>query len=497
MVESRTRIVVIGAGISGLAAAYFIHRGSDCAQVEVIVLEGSGRAGGVIATEVAAGAVIDKGPEAFLTAKPQVVDLVRELGLTHSVISTNEKHRRTFIARRSKLHPMPDGFVLFAPTKFRPWLTTGVVSVPCKIRMAMDLVIPRKGDAVDESLADFVQRRLGQEAFTQLAEPMIAGIYGGDARLLSSKCTVPQMVQYEAECGSIIRGLWKQKLQKKDGRNSAVAGSRYGLFASFDRGMQVLIDGLLRHLPAGSVCLNTPVDHIVHSTLPEYGYEICLCSGKRIGAHSVVVATPANIAGQLLCPINASLGHKLRQIAYAPTVIVNLLFYRKDIRHALDGFGFVVPPKEGRFTSACTFTSIKFGGRTEEDKVLLRVSLSREGQSLLDGASNQDVVAALLKDLEDYVGVERPPLQVWVTRHDNALPQYEVGHLERMQDLHAELGGCDDLYLAGNAYSGIGIPDCLASARRAADAVLNKLRIRRRDDFQQPTSEQLSYTPLG
>lgn len=497
MLESRTRIVVIGAGISGLAAAYFIHRESEGSRVEVMVLEGSDRAGGVIATEVASDLVIDKGPEAFLTAKPQVLDLVRELGLTQSVISTNQKHQRTFIARRNKLHPMPDGFVLFAPTKFRPWATTGVVSLPGKVRMAMDLVIPRKTDAEDESLADFVQRRLGQEAFRQLAEPMIAGIYGGDARLLSARCTVPQMVQHEAECGSIIRGLWNQKKSQKDGRNSSVAGSRYGLFASFDKGMQVLIEGLLGHLPQGSVCLNTPVDYIVRSSLPEYQWEICLQNGKRIGAHIVVVATPANVAGQLLSTLNATLGQKLRQIRYAPAVIVNLLFYRRDIRHTLDGFGFVVPPKDGRCTSACTFSSIKFGGRVGDDKVLLRMSLSREGHSLLDAAGDHDVVDTLLQDLKEYMGIATPPLRTWVTRHHNALPQYEVGHMQRMQELQGELDGYDDLYLAGNAYGGIGIPDCLASARRAADAVLNKIRIHRKDDLQKSPSDQLSYTPRG
>jgi oxygen-dependent protoporphyrinogen oxidase len=473
----KTRVVVIGAGISGLAAAFFVHRESTGSKVDLIVVDSADQPGGVIATRATDEAVIEQGPEAFLTAKPEALDLVQQLGLTKRLISTNDLYRRTFIARGDKLHPLPDGFVMFAPTRWQGWAATGMISASAKVRMAMDLVLPRKSDLQDESLADFVQRRLGREALQQLAEPLIAGIYGGDAQELSAKCTVPLMVQYEREYGSIIRGLWRQsRTGNGAGSSSASTGPRYGLFASFDKGMQALTDELLRNLPEGTVRMNSPVDFILRSECN--AYEVRCRDGKRILADLIIIATPANIAGELLTSLDSVLGHKLRQIAYRPATMVNLVFSRQDIEHALNGFGFVVPPREERCMGACTFSSIKFAGRTANDKVLMRISLSKIGHQRFHCATDAEIIHGLLQDLATFVGVKAPPLESMVTRHPNALPQYEVGHMARIGELQERLVNVDGLFLAGNAYGGIGIPDCIASSKKAAQSVVSKIQER-------------------
>jgi protoporphyrinogen/coproporphyrinogen III oxidase len=483
------RVVIIGGGITGLAAAHRLHRQTD-QKFDVVLLEAGSRLGGVLKTTRRDGFLIEGGADSFISEKPEAIELAKQLGLESRLIETNEQHRRSFIVRRGRLVPVPDGFQLMAPARIWPFITSDIFSWAGKARMALDLLIPRRqvrnGDD-DESLAQFVRRRLGREALERMAQPMIGGIYTADPEKLSLRATLPRFLDMEREHGSVIRAMWKQVRTAGDSNasgNSATAGvgskaaslgtsgARYSLFQSLDQGMQVLVDELARQLPEGMVHRNTSATSLAVDKSTKH-WQIKLGDNSSIACDAVCLAVPAYTAATLLRETEAELSQSLDRISYASTATINLAFRRSDVPHALDGFGFVVPFIEKRSILACTFSSVKFPGRAPADHVLLRAFVGGALQPELFELDEDEMVHRVREDLQDLLGINQPPLFTVVEKWRRSMPQYHVGHLELVSQIQARVQTLSGLQLAGNAYGGAGVPDCVRSGEAAASNIIS------------------------
>jgi len=453
-----SHIIIIGGGISGLAAA---HRLSE-QQVRVTLLEASPRLGGTIQTEHRDGFLLERGPDSFISEKPQALELAKRLGLESRLVQTNEQFRRSFIVRDGRLRAVPEGFQLLAPSRLWPFITSDIFSVAGKARMAADLLLPRKSTNGDESLASFVRRRLGTEALERMAQPMVGGIYTADPETLSLRATLPRFLEMEREHRSLILAMLRQGRAQKVG----TSGARYSLFLTFDQGMQVLVDALAQQVKA-DIRLNTRVVRLKHDGS---GWTITTSKGV-INADAICVALPAYLAASLLDNVNERLADKLRQIKYASTATINFAYRRAAITHPLNGFGFVVPFVEKRSLIACTFSSVKFSGRAPEGHVLLRAFAGGALQPEIFALDEGEMRVRVESDLRELLGITEEPLFVEVAKWKDSMPQYEVGHLEQVNAIEKLVGEIPGLTLAGNAYRGAGIPDCIRSGERAANTI--------------------------
>lgn len=474
------RVAIIGAGIAGLAAAHrLLERSAETGEpLELLIFESGSRLGGIIKTEERDGFLLEQGPDSFITEKPAAIELARRLGLESHLIQTNETHRRSFIVRGSQLIPVPAGFQLIAPTQFWPFFNSEIMSWSGKARMALDLVLPRlkANGSTDESLAQFIRRRLGREALERVAQPMIGGIYTADPEKLSLQATMPRLIELERKHRSLIRALRKER--ESDEVQSQTRGARYSLFASFDRGMQVLSDRLAAKLAATGIALRTRVT-AVDLDRTSMQWQVRAEHGPAITVDAVCLAVPAYVAASLLVETDVLLAAGLKQITYESTATVNLAYRRADIPHPLDGFGFVVPFIEKRSLMACTFSSIKFAGRAPHDFVLLRAFVGGALQAELVELEEAEMLARVRGDLKDLLGIENAPIFSTVARWPQSMPQYEIGHTARVIKITERLAALPGLALAGNAYFGVGIPDCIRSGETAADslfAALHKAR---------------------
>jgi oxygen-dependent protoporphyrinogen oxidase len=444
--------------------------------MEVILLESSGRLGGTIATYCQDGLLMEQGPDCFLSAKPWSVRLCEELGLGDELISTTSQYRQSFIVRAGRLVPVPQGFYLMVPGSWRSLLSTPVFSWRGKVRMALDLIVPRRTTTDDESLAQFVTRRLGREALERMAQPMVGGIYTADPQYLSMRATMPQFLEMEQRHGSLIRAMLQKQRSASSATPAGTSGARYGLFVSFRHGMQTLVETLAARLPDGTVRLSTPVRRLQHSAETRR-WLVHLDQQPALAADAVCMSLPAPQAGQLLHAVDDTLATALQAIPYASSAIVNLVCGRAQVAHPLDGMGFVVPAIEQRALLACSFSSVKFAGRAPQEQVLLRAfvggALQQEQLAHSDAEIQQDVV----HDLRQLLGLTGAPLAISVTRHLAAMPQYHVGHLDRVAHIASRLAHYPGLELAGNAYHGVGIPDCIHSAEKAAQTLLAYLGV--------------------
>ncbi len=472
---NRKRAVVIGGGITGLTACYRLTQQAQAGDLplDVVLLEASERLGGVIATRREDGLLLEEGPDCFLTTKPWGVELCDELGLNPELIATTTEPRQSFIVRRGKLVPVPQGVYLMAPGSLWPFVTTPAFSWPGKLRMALDLALPRRTSEDDESLADFVTRRLGREALERMAQPMVGAIYPADPRRLSMRATMPQFLEMERCHRSLILALRRRQRQAST-QQPGVSGARYGLFASFRHGMQTLVDALADRLPASTVRLQTPV-HSVRRDPDSQRWIVSSQDGPDLEADSLCLALAAPQAARLLSGLDPKLAAGLHDIPYASSAIVTLTCDRADIAHPLDGMGFVVPAVEQRSLIACSFSSVKFAGRAPAGKVLLRAFVGgalQQEQALWPDTKLQDAVC---RDLRQLLGLTGTPTLCLVSRHASAMPQYHVGHLARVECLEAAVRRWPGLALAGNACHGVGVPDCIRSGDAAARDLLRGL----------------------
>ena len=466
-------VAIIGAGISGLAAAYDLDRLARDAGVaiEMSILEASQRAGGVIETVRRDDLTMELGPDSIVIDKPWGIELCREIGLDDSVIPTRQSGGGSFIARGTELMPVPDGFHLMAPSRLTPFAMSRLISPAGKLRMAADLLIPRKQGDTDESLADFVRRRLGTEALERIAQPMVGGIYTADPEKLSLKATMPRFIEMEQRHGSLIRAMVSGRRSNPTPRDTR--GPRYDLFIALRDGLGELPGRLVELLPDSALELGTRVARVSRNASR---WRIETTEGRVLDVDGICVAAPAHAAAKMLDDVSATLSEELAAIEYASSATVNLVFERNDVGSELDGFGFVVPAIEGRTILACTFSSRKYEGRSDDRTTLLRAfvggALAPANVDLDDDA----MTAAILADLRDLLAIRAKPREVLITRWRSSMPQYHVGHLARVDRIEREVAGLDGLALAGNAYRGTGIPDCIRSGRAAASDLLTYLR---------------------
>ena len=456
------RIVVVGGGITGLAAAHRVHELNP--SVEVILLEATGRLGGTIQTEYRDGFLLERGPDSFISEKPEALALAKRLGLESQIIETNETYRRSFIVRNGKLRAVPEGFQLLAPSRMWPFITSDIFSLAGKMRMAADLFLPRKSANGDESLASFVRRRLGEEALARMAQPMVGGIYTADPETLSLRATLPRFLDMEQKHRSLILAMLRQGRAQKTG----TSGARYSLFLSFDRGMQVLVDALAEINAATR--LNTRVTRLKRDS---ESWTITTHTGEQLQADAVCLAVPAHIAASLLSDTSDQLAKKLKAIKYASTATINFAYRRSAIMHPLNGFGFVVPFIEKRSLIACTFSSVKFLGRAPDDHILLRAFAGGALQPEIFALDEAGIATRVEADLRELLKIREDPRFIEVAKWERSMPQYEVGHLDRVNEIEKLVAKLPGLALAGNSYRGAGIPDCIRSGEAAAQALLS------------------------
>src|SRR5436309_125459 len=449
-------VAVVGGGVAGLAAAHrLVERGAR----DVVLLEASDRLGGSIATERRGGFTIEAGADSFLTEKPWAAELCRRLGVP--LVGTREGERRTYVVHDGRIEPLPEGFLLLAPTDLRALAASPLFSWRGKLRMALDLVLPRGADAADESLAHFVRRRFGREALERVAEPLAGGIYTADAERLSLAATMPRFRELERQYRSVIRGL------RASAGASRAAGARYSLFAAPADGMGALVEALARRLPEGVVRLRAPV-----GALARDGATWRLrAGGEAFVADALVLAAPAWTACPLLEPVDPALGRLLGEIEYASSATVTLAYPSADVP-GLRGFGFVVPAVERRALIACTWASRKFPGRAPEGHELVRAFVGGALRPDLLGRDDAALVEVVRDELRTLAGITAVPELSRVHRHRVAMPQYLVGHLERVAAIEARAAALPALALAGAAYRGVGVPDCVRSGEGAADRLL-------------------------
>ena len=453
------KIVIVGGGISGLAAAHRVHEIDPA--IKVTVLEASPRLGGTIQTKHRDGFLLERGPDSFISEKPEALALAKRLGLKSQLIETNESFRRSFIVRNGRLRAVPEGFQLLAPSRMWPFITSDIFSLAGKARMAADLFLPRKSTNGDESLASFVRRRLGQEALARMAQPMVGGIYTADPETLSLRATLPRFLDMEQKHRSLILAMLRQGRAQKSG----TSGARYSLFLSFDRGMQVLVDALTR--VNADVLLNTRVQRLNFNQ----GWTVITDKNEQLKADAVCLAVPAFIAASLVQDVDTRLADKLRAIRYASTATINFGYRRSAIKHPLNGFGFVVPVIEKRSLIACTFSSVKFADRAPNDHVLLRAFAGGALQPEIFALDEATMAARVEADLRELLTIREDPRFIEVAKWERSMPQYEVGHLDRMNEIDTLVANLPGLALAGNSYRGAGIPDCIRSGEAAAEAL--------------------------
>jgi len=457
------RIVIIGGGISGLAAAHRVTELNRSAHVTI--LEASDRLGGTIQTEHRDGFLLERGPDSFISEKPHALALTKRLGLESQLIQTNEEFRRSFIVRHGRLRAVPEGFQLMAPSRMLPFITSDIFSFGGKARMAADLILPRRNTngTTDESLASFVRRRLGQEALARMAQPMVGGIYTADPETLSLRATLPRFLDMEQKHRSLILAMMRQGRAQKSG----TSGARYSLFVSFNQGMQALVDPLTR------IRADLRVKTRAQRVTCDRGWRIYTDQNEEIKADAVCLAVPAYVAASLLSDIDARIAEKLRAIKYASTATINFGYKRAAIKHPLNGFGFVVPLIEKRSLIACTFSSVKFSGRAPQDHVLLRAFAGGALQPEIFALDQTEMAGRVEADLRELLGISEDPRFIEVAKWERSMPQYEVGHLDRVSEIVRLASELPRLSLAGNAYHGAGIPDCIRSGEAAAESLLN------------------------
>lgn len=463
----RLSVVVVGGGISGLAAA---HRATELAreraiELELKVVEARGRLGGTIVTERLHGFVVEGGPDSFLSEKPWALALCGRLGLESKLVRTDDRFRKVFVWFRGRLHPLPDGFQLLAPTRLMPFATSSLFSWPGKLRMAMDVLLPR-GGGDDESLGSFVRRRLGREALERVAQPLVAGIYTADPDDLSVAATMPRFLEIERRDRSIILGL---RRAVRAAPQPGTSGARWSLFVTLSDGMEALVHALAERLPDSSVVLRQRVASLERTA---GRWRLVTAEGARFEGDRVIVAGESHGAARLLRPIDPALATLLGEIEYAGAVTISLGYRRADVPHPLDGFGFVVPRTEGKAILAATFSSVKYPGRAPEGHALLRCFL---GGALDLGVLTEDDASLLRRartELGAALGITAEPVLSRVARWPASMPQYRVGHLARVETLERRVLALPGLHLAGGAYRGVGIADCVRSGEAAAEAAL-------------------------
>jgi protoporphyrinogen/coproporphyrinogen III oxidase len=533
----RPRIVVVGGGMTGLGAARALEdaRAAD-PSVDWVLYEREPRLGGKVHTVRRDGFVVEGGPDSAIVEKPWPIQMARRLGIGDRLLDSNEDVRRSFVFTRGRLHELPEGIILMVPTRIVPFALSGLISWPGKLRMGLDLVLPRGGEDEDESLARFVRRRLGEEALARIAEPIVAGIHAGDPETMSVAATFPMFRQMEREHRSLIVGMLARRRARERARAAsggeapatggaapasggaggvrgaarapraaatAAAGSERrprSYFYSFASGLADLSDAMAASLPAERLRTGVAVERMASDGVGQGSgndaadsrraggdavngrhaggarYVLDLSDGSRELADAVVLAGPAFASGALLRAVAPPAARDLESIECVTTATVSLAFRRDQVAHPLRGFGYVTPRAEGRGVMATTWSSSKFPGRAPEGHVLLRSFLGRAGREAVAQLDDDETAALVRRELREVLGIAAEPEFVEIFRWPRGMPQYRVGHQALVDRIEGELAAVPGVELAGGAYHGIGIGDCLREGAAAAERALEHVR---------------------
>jgi len=472
--SSQKKAVVIGGGISGLAAAHRLLELSreKAINLKITVLEASPRLGGLIETERRGDFLIEGGPDAFLAEKPWAKELCRRIGMGDELIPTSEGSRRSFIAWKGQLEPMPEGFYLTAPAGLKALMECRILSLPGKLRMAFERFIPRRSSAGDESVASFVRRRLGPEALQRIAQPMIGGIYAADLEKLSIKAALPQFHGMEKEHGSVLRALRKGGVKAGAAGAEKASGPRYSMFLTPRFGMIRLVEVLARRMLEVDLKTNTPVAGIERAG---QGWTVRSKQGDIFPADVLCVALPAHAAAALLKSAAPEAARELEGIVCESAATVTLAFNKQDLPVPFGGFGFVVPAGKAGGVVGCTFSSQKFAHRAPSGTVLLRAFIGGALAPDAVGKENAVLESSVRALLKETLQVQAAPRVSVVHRYPKSMPQYHVGHLEKVERIEKEIARLPGIAVTGNWSHGVGIPHCIHQAELAAEKLCSEL----------------------
>jgi oxygen-dependent protoporphyrinogen oxidase len=478
----RMRVAIIGGGIAGMAAAYELEKArAEDSSIEYTLFESRDRLGGSMRSKIVDGSVLECGPDSFLTEKPAAAELCRELGLGEDLLPSNDVARKTYIVVKNRLVALPDGLMFLVPTKLVPTALSPLFSLTTKVRMGLELLHPPRPSNQDESVAALVRRHFGAEAVDRLADPLLSGIFGGDAAQLSARTVLPKLVEMEAEYGSLTRGMLAAHKKMRAAMAARVAANGNGapsngkpptprgIFTTLRGGLQQLVDAITGKLDPRSIRLNTAVNALQRTA---DGW-LVTSEGVTEPYDAVIAASPAWAAGRLLSTVDAELGQELEGIPYSSSITLNLVFDEAQLGALPEGFGFLVPASSGRAMLACTFAHRKFIGRTAAGKAVLRTFLGGMNHEALMDEPDNVLIATVRRELSEILGPQIigphiEPEHTQVNRWRRSMAQYAVGHQDRMKRINDRVAVLPGLALAGNAYDGIGIPDCIRLGRQAA-----------------------------
>ena len=456
------RVAIIGGGISGLTVGYDLAKaGFDCT-----LIESRPRLGGVIQTARVESCIVEDGPDSFLAQKPWALELIRELGIEDQIIGSNDHLRKTFVLRAGNLVPLPEGVQFMVPTKIAPMLATPLLGWGTKAKMALEWFRQPGKPREERSVAAFVREHFGEEANRYLAQPMLAGVYGGSPEKLSVNAVLPRFVELEEKYGSVSRGMLRAASEAS--RHQLAGGNKPpSLFLSLKGGMQQLTDGLAEKLDGRVRRITGSAESVARN---DDGFRIAV-NGETISADHTVIAVPAYDAGALLMAVDPQSANQLKAIPYSSSITVNLLYRRPPFEHALKGFGFLAPEVEQAGITACTWVNTKFPHRAANSYALLRAFLAdRQAEASFD-VPDAEIARRVHGEISRIMGFETEPAAWRVARWRRAMAQYEVGHRKLIEGIEQRLSRIGGLYLTGNAYEGIGIPDCIRRSRAIAKQI--------------------------
>ena len=463
------RIAIIGGGISGLSAAFYLQKARAAgADLEYTLFESGQRLGGSMYSDQVEGCLVEAGPDSFLTEKPWALSLCKDLGIADQLIGSNDAQRKTYILVNGRLVVMPDGLMFMVPTQLVATALSPLFSWSTKLRMARELLHPPRPMQSDETVAQLVERHFGAEVVDRLADPLLSGVYGGDAAKLSARAVLPRFVEMEEKYGSLSRAMLAAHKKMMATRKHPPPP----LFTSLQDGMQQMVDAIAARLDPESIRLRTHVLRVYPedaSSSSSWRVAVEMNGEERFDA--VLIATPANVAGTLLDGVDRGLARNLLNITYSSSITVTLGYYKQQLAGLPPGFGFLVPRSEGTRMLACTFVHNKFPHRAPEDKGILRCFLGGARDEAVLGLSDDDILETVHRELRDIVKLDARPIFSRVYRWRGAMAQYELGHIARVRRIEKRASEIPGLALAGNAYHGIGVPDCIRSGMEAANAL--------------------------
>ena len=466
------RITIIGGGISGLSAAFTIEdKRRSGTPVQYVLFESSPRLGGVLVTDHVDGCLVEAGPDSFLTEKPWAADLCGKIGLGDQLIGSNDSERKTYIVAKGKLVVMPDGLMFMVPTKIMPTVFSPLFSWRTKLRMAAEWFHPPHKASEDETVAEMVRRHYGPEMVELLADPLLSGVYGGEASGLSVRAVLPRFADMESKHGSLGRAMLQSRKQARKKMGAAASLPARPLFSSLKDGMQQMVDALVARLDAKALKRSAVVQSVIRQ---DNGWTVC--AGYQTDQFdAVIIATPAHSAADLLESTDENLARDLSEIKYSSSVTVTLGYDQKVRRALPPGFGFLVPRSEGHRMLAATFVHNKFPHRAPENRALVRCFLGGARDEPILEMSEKEILEIVRDELRQIISLNAEPLFARVYKWKSAMAQYSVGHLERLQRIEALRQKLPGLALAGNGYNGIGVPDCVRSGTEAAGKVLAEM----------------------